>query len=69
MAIAGIVTVSAMAAGTALSVTWDTLTVTCPNGDVSAPYTIATTAGDAATVVETLTLGETVVTSNRLLKK
>lgn len=66
-AIAGLVTVGAMAAGTALSVTWDTVTVSCPNGDVSAPYTIATTAGEAATVVETLTLEDTVVTSKQYI--
>lgn len=65
---AAVVTISAVAAGTALSVSFDTPTVTCPNAMVSAPYTIATTAGDGATVVETLRTSDatpTIVASNQ----
>jgi hypothetical protein len=65
IAMAGILTISVIAAGTALVVSFDTPVVTCPIGGVSAPYTIATTAGDAATVVETLTLNEAVVASKQ----
>jgi hypothetical protein len=43
------------AAGTALSIVFGEPSVVCPDGDVSASYTISTTAADAATVTETLT--------------
>jgi hypothetical protein len=68
VAMAAFVTISAVAAGTALSVVFDTPVVTCPDGGVSAPYTITTTAADAASVVETLrTSGAnpTIVSSNQ----
>ena len=42
------------AAGTALSVVFGEPTVLCPDRNVSASYTISTTAADAATVTETL---------------
>lgn len=43
------------AAGTALTVAFGTPTVTCPDGNVSADYTISTTGASGAVVTETLT--------------
>jgi hypothetical protein len=58
VAMAAVATLSAVAAGTSLTVSFDTPVVTCPDGAVSAPYTISTTAADAATVVESLRAGD-----------
>ena len=54
------------AAGTTMTLTFVTPTVVCAwnGGSVSAPYTIATTAGDGATVTETLSLNGNEVTSH-----
>ena len=46
--------VAVWAAGTALSITFGSPTVICPDGNVSADYTISTTAASGATVTETL---------------
>jgi hypothetical protein len=43
------------AAGTVLSIAFDEPSVTCPDGNVSAGYTVSTTAADGAAVTETLT--------------
>ena len=53
--------VAAWAAGTALSITFGSPTVTCPDGNVSADYTISTTAASGAAVTEKLTDASTVV--------
>jgi hypothetical protein len=57
---------SMWAAGTTMTLTFGTPTVACTTngGSVSAPYTIATTAGDGASVTETLTLNGTEVKSH-----
>jgi len=47
--------VAVWAAGTALAVVFGTPTVTCPDGNVSADYTITTTAAAGAVVTEKLT--------------
>jgi hypothetical protein len=47
--------VAVWAAGTALSIAFGTPTVTCPDGNVSADYTISTTAASGAVVTEKLT--------------
>jgi hypothetical protein len=47
--------VAVWAAGTALTVAFGTPTVTCPDGNVSADYTITTTAASGAVVTEKLT--------------
>jgi hypothetical protein len=54
------------AAGTALTITFGTPTVICATdgGSVTASYTIATTAADAANVTETLSLNGNEVTSH-----
>src|SRR5262245_37499037 len=44
-----------VAAGTALTVAFDEPIVSCPNGDVSAGYTISTKAAAATSVTEKLT--------------
>jgi hypothetical protein len=61
IAVAGVMLASAAvvwAGGTVLSIGFETPTVTCPNGNVSAAYTISTTAADGASVSETLYLGD-----------
>ena len=50
-----------VAAGTALSVAFDEPIVSCPNGDVSASYTISTTAAAATSVTAKLTNSNNIV--------
>ena len=57
---------AAWAAGTVLSISFDEPIVTCPDGDVSAGYTISTTAADGATVTETLTNASNVTVASNV---
>jgi hypothetical protein len=56
---------AAWAAGTVLSLSFAEPIVTCPDGNVSAGYTISTTAAAGATVTETLTNASNVTVASK----